>query len=58
MVINVASDGKSAIATDLTIETIEVNGKVIMTSKSREKITIKLFGGAPIISALYGKLEL
>lgn len=58
LIITVASDGKSATATDLTIETIEINGKVIMSSKSREKITIISLNGIPKITTLYGKLEL
>ena len=58
LVITVASDGKSAIATDVTIETLEVNGKVIMSSKTREDVTVKLFNGIPKITDLYAKVEM
>lgn len=54
--INVEPDGLHATASDVIIETIEVNGKVIASSRTRERIKIISKEGKPIISSLYGKL--
>jgi len=58
VVISIAADGKSAIATDLTLETVSIGGKLIMSTKTKEKITIELIDGKPLIMELYGKVEI
>lgn len=55
--IDIAPDGKSAVATDLTIESIEMNGETLFSSKTKERIEIELFQGEPQITELSGQAQ-
>lgn len=54
--IKISPDNKSAIVTDLVLETVEVNGRTIST-KSHEIINIVISDGVPKINNVYGKLK-
>jgi hypothetical protein len=56
--INVAPDGQSAIATDVTLETVAMDGKVVASTRSYETINIVLHDGGPKIKALRGEVEM
>jgi len=55
--ITVSKDSKSAVVTDLTVESIEIGGQKI-ESKSRERIEVVVQNGKPLIQKIYGKIEL
>lgn len=54
--ININPDKNNAIVTDLTIETLSVNGKLILTTKAKETMNVVMDQGVPKIRALYGKM--
>ncbi len=56
--ISVDPDGLHATASDITIETIEMNGKIVASSRSKERIEIISKEGKPIITSLYGKVAM
>lgn len=58
VMINIAADRRNAIVTDLVIETVIVEGIIITSTKTREKMTVKLHDNKPVITGLYGKVEL
>lgn len=55
--ISVASDGMSATATDITVETVEMDGKVI-SAEIAERIEIISENGKPVITSIYGKVKM
>lgn len=55
--ITISPDSKTAVVTDVTIETIEVGGQVIR-STSQETLNIVVEKGRPMIKRLYGKVQL
>jgi hypothetical protein len=58
IVVKVAADKKSADVTDVTIETIKANGKLITSSKSYEEINFVMSDGKPKISSLYATIKM
>lgn len=55
--VSVASDGMSATATDVTIETVEMDGQM-MSTETNERLEITADNGKPIITSIYGKLKM
>jgi len=56
--INIAKDQKSAVVKSITIETVEMNGEIVMSSTSHEVANIIIFNEAPTINKLYGKIDI
>lgn len=54
--IEVDLDGLSATVRDTTIETMEMNGQIILSTQSEEHIDIISKDGKPLIVKLYGKV--
>jgi ketosteroid isomerase-like protein len=56
--IDVAPDGQSALATDVVLETVAINGKTVASTRTQETINIVLDNGAPRIKAIRGEIEM
>ena len=56
--ISIAPDGESATVTHLTIETLEANGTVILSSNTKSMFTAKIINGTLKITSLYGEVEI
>jgi ketosteroid isomerase-like protein len=56
--IEIAPDGQTAVATDVALETVAMNGKVVASSRTQETINIVLDNGSPRIKALRGEVEM
>jgi len=56
--IKISQDKKSATVTDLTIESAEMDGKIIATTKTRETVEVIISNGVPKIRSLYGVVKL
>jgi len=52
--ISIADDGKSAEVTDVVTETITMDGEIVMTTRTYEKIKIVNIEGLPLITRVYG----
>lgn len=52
--ISISENGKSAEVTDLVTETITMDGEIIMTTRTYEKIEIINVRGLPMITRVYG----
>ena len=57
IVITLAEDKKSAKVTAVAVESLEMDGNVIMSARAKEKLTVVIHQGKPKISYLYAKLE-
>lgn len=56
--INVDPSGDRATASDVTLETIEMNGQIIASSRTIEKIDIVQKDGKPLITRIHGKVDI
>jgi ketosteroid isomerase-like protein len=56
--IDVAPDGQSALATDVVLEAVVLNGKTVASTQTHETINIVLSEGAPRIKAIRGEVEI
>ncbi len=54
--IRMGPEGKTASASDTTLESVEINGMVI-SSKSEEQLTIVSDNGKPLITGIVAKVE-
>ena len=56
--IKISQNKNSATVNDVTLEKIEMNGKIIASSESIETMTVVISNGTPKIKSLYGKVKL
>ena len=54
--IKISKDKKKATVSDITLETVEMNGKIVAKAKTQETMEIVLSDGKPEIKSLYGKI--
>jgi len=56
--INIDPKGDRATVSDVTLETIEMNGQIIASSKAVENIEIINKNGKPLITSIFGKVDI
>ncbi|RDE19674.1 nuclear transport factor 2 family protein [Motiliproteus coralliicola] len=56
--INMGPNGHRATASDVTLETVEMNGQIIASSETVETIEIIYKEGKPLITSIHGKVDL
>ncbi len=56
--IDIAEDGQTAVITDVVFEDAIVNGEVVMSSKTKEKIQLVMVEQEPKVKHLYAEMEM
>lgn len=54
----ISENEKSATVSDFTIETVEMDGKIIASSQSQENIKIIISGGVPKIQSIHSNVKM
>jgi hypothetical protein len=57
IVIEVSPDGRTAQVSDTTVESIRIRGQTI-SSRTRERFSVALRGGRPVVTRLTGHVQL
>lgn len=58
VVISISDDGESAVVTDVITETVTMDGEIIMSTRTHEKINIVNIDGSPLITQVYGLVSI